>query len=1102
MNNIAEGHGVPHLYVQGDPYQFDYARNTEKAPRTQGFGQDIEPHGRYLTAHHPHGNYGDRWEFGTHTFSQPLHMSFGGNYGTESNWKNRLSAQYDGKKGKPLSRALLKDGYDGIVTHDEDGPREIVDLSPLRKQADLSPFTFSHEETQTGGMKHPRQVDLHAHHPDSAEPVGTLRYFPPKRRGGVMDVDNITTHHPGAGSALLNEMETRHPGSRTNFLWSVKRNNNNPDVTGHGAGNAGKPTDWDAIHPTLAPEVHRGLTLTLPSHSARVVNSAAPKHEHLAELNSALAHSSLGTHWTENERSARQFAQNAVSDYRTDVPVVVHAKTPAIKDLETRQNELYRGGVFPYGDSHSPENEVPIRKNRTVAVTGISWRPDAVHPDADENGWVHHAYDEPMQHRAKRFAPTQRLFGPTQGLDHRLFDGDHLKSDVRDYILTTLGGFWNPLYGDGWVGWSKVYFAGSEASEWTSPELEGNNDFDVLIGVNYDEARKDVPGFRTMSDQEITDLLNKQLRVLDEQTAFVWIPVSNETVNYDSWENPDVNDQDLTKSMTNSSVSMSKRTGQRLPSQNILDSKQAMSATTWNEQESLEVNPVGKTRLGSLPERNARIVERRSTSPVHMSHQQQNPGDVQHVRRSIYETVIYESTTGSRHSSLTPSLPSKVEDVGYADGMTFDSQSTMTTAAVQGNERAENASEGFFALAATKRSPISVKPIFMPQAAGWTVESPPPAPDGWNYIGPFNGTFYVNHDSWDIRRIKPYAAYDVTDDQWAVKPPHLPAWGLKDFPEGKALEQEARAVSAYVRAVLALPEPYRSQQGYALWNHLHSDRSRAFSDQGEGWWDPGNVLEKWLDQEGLWDQLVKVMVDVRAHPEKLNSPSDWSNLPKTAMPWHFQHGETARDHPEIKSVRHAGFAGYVGESPERQEDYGYEKPEHEFDEDAWNDVSPEPTHEERQHYDEHDDYPESYHDRHDRAYQEHVDRKTAEDKPDHEDDALHDFIGEHGTNYHFWQNRANLGMVNIKDRPVYATQSHVSQRHIDKYHHDPTAAPHAPGYGDYVGNEAPMFVTHEGRLHAIEGHHRVAAALQRGDDKIHAWHYDADRHGLPTEDDE
>lgn len=278
--------------------------------------------------------------------------------------------------------------------------------------------------------------------------------------------------------------------------------------------------------------------------------------------------------------------------------------------------------------------------------------------------------------RTARFTPTKRIFGPTYGLDTRLWSGDHLKHDVQVWILGTLHRFWAPLYGATWLGWARVYFAGSEASEWTSEAQEGNNDFDVLIGVNYELAREHVKAFAALTDTEITDHLNAMFREL--------------------------------------------------------------------------------------------LIPR--TDP--------------------------------------------------------------STISIEGH----------------------------PQ-------------------GPFSVTWYVNPDSWDIRKIKPYAAYNVTADTWAVRPPHLPDWSIKDFP--KAFVAEARAVEAYVKAVLKLPEPMRTQQADALWRHLHSDRSRAFSAQGEGWIDPGNALEKWLDQAGVWEQLAEVHFDAVANPDKLLAPLNWSNDPRT-----------------------------------------------------------------------------------------------------------------------------------------------------------------------------------------------------------------------------
>lgn len=297
-------------------------------------------------------------------------------------------------------------------------------------------------------------------------------------------------------------------------------------------------------------------------------------------------------------------------------------------------------------------------------------------PSVDDHHWTRHDFAGPVSRTAKAWMPTKRLFGPTHGLDHRLFEGDHLKPDVRNYILGTLGGFWRPLYGSDWQRWAKVYFAGSEASEWTSETLEGNNDFDVLLGVDYDRLRSSVPVFRGRSNEEITSELNEQLRTgLVPHTDPAWI--------------------------------------------------------------------------------------------------------------------------------------------------TIDGQQT----------------------------------------------------------GPWSNTFYVNKDSYDIRAIRPYAAYDVGADQWIVRPPHLPDWDVSKFPEGKGLSQEIKGVIQMARGILRMPEPYRTQQGSQLWHYIHDSRTNAFGPTGEGWWDANNVLEKALDQAGLLQGLWNAMDRARTDPSTLNAPTGWSNDP-------------------------------------------------------------------------------------------------------------------------------------------------------------------------------------------------------------------------------
>lgn len=409
---------------------------------------------------------------------------------------------------------------------------------------------------------------------------------------------------------------------------------------------------------------------------------------------------SVGLHWSVNPD---QIVTPAEVDEKAGHHRVIYEGV-----IEHRDQAFPRSHPMFHGRHRSMDSEAEVRfkpgehvrltrryvHDNSSGDTGFAPR----HPDRTAGAWQAHDMDKRVEIAHKpttdtidytdvgvrhglrlsrlAFLPTRRLFGPTYGLDRRLFDGDHLKPDVRRYILETLADFWKPKHGVGWGEWAIVYLAGSEASEWTSEERIGNNDFDVLIGVDYDKFRGNRGNAaEPYTDQEITDELNADFKLLNAQTAQAYIPVDG-----------------------------------------------------------------------------------------------------------------------------------KLE-------------------------------------------------------------------------GPLSNTWYVNPDSYDIRKIKPYAAYDVSHDRWAVKPPHLPKWDISQFPEGPALVAECQAVSAYVRAILNMPEPYRTQQGYALWHHLHSDRSRAFSGQGEGWYDPGNVIEKWLDQEGLWEELVKIMVRVKEDPSTMNAPKNWSNTP-------------------------------------------------------------------------------------------------------------------------------------------------------------------------------------------------------------------------------
>lgn len=143
----------------------------------------------------------------------------------------------------------------------------------------------------------------------------------------------------------------------------------------------------------------------------------------------------------------------------------------------------------------------------------------------------------------------------------------------------------------------------------------------------------------------------------------------------------------------------------------------------------------------------------------------------------------------------------------------------------------------------------------------------------------FDLTWFANEQGWDIRQIRPYAAYDVVRARWIVTPPDLPQWSIDQFPEGHGLTREVQGIVEMARGILAMPEPYRTQNGDALWHFVHDNRSNAFGPRGEGWYDARNVIEKGLDQKGLMQQLYACHDRADHEPGATDAPAGWSNDP-------------------------------------------------------------------------------------------------------------------------------------------------------------------------------------------------------------------------------
>jgi hypothetical protein len=172
-------------------------------------------------------------------------------------------------------------------------------------------------------------------------------------------------------------------------------------------------------------------------------------------------------------------------------------------------------------------------------------------------------------------------------------------------------------------------------------------------------------------------------------------------------------------------------------------------------------------------------------------------------------------------------------------------------------------------------------------------------------IGPMEMTWYVNPSAYDIRVIKPYAAYDVTQDRWAVHPDKMSkTWGAHAL--GNVFWEHLADVADHIKAALALPEPERTAHCLSIYDAIHAARGKAFSPAGKGVTDPRSLQWIVLNRWGLLGPL-----EVAAHPGR-----EMAHLPPArASSWRaldpgFEEGGHGswREHPAV-IIPEGGAAG-------------------------------------------------------------------------------------------------------------------------------------------------------------------------------------------------
>jgi hypothetical protein len=151
-----------------------------------------------------------------------------------------------------------------------------------------------------------------------------------------------------------------------------------------------------------------------------------------------------------------------------------------------------------------------------------------------------------------------------------------------------------------------------------------------------------------------------------------------------------------------------------------------------------------------------------------------------------------------------------------------------------------------------------------------------------NFLNAFELTFYVNVKS-DIKAIKPYAAYSLTNDDWTVspeikKPPVNKVWDnivnrdtnftteiLDRYT--KALSEVGAATTDTARRNAEAALKLAVEQGSALFESIHQGRKTAFSPSGQGYADVANY--RWQAGKAAGTvQALKKLKDIGSQGRK------------------------------------------------------------------------------------------------------------------------------------------------------------------------------------------------------------------------------------------
>jgi hypothetical protein len=142
----------------------------------------------------------------------------------------------------------------------------------------------------------------------------------------------------------------------------------------------------------------------------------------------------------------------------------------------------------------------------------------------------------------------------------------------------------------------------------------------------------------------------------------------------------------------------------------------------------------------------------------------------------------------------------------------------------------------------------------------------------------FEITFFWNASTGlDIRNIHPYAAYNLNNDEWDVRPPELPEDPHVLYPREWYDIADADAKQAHAIDRMASQGPSGKLSAWSaattMWESIHGGRHAAFSDTGRGYGDIHNFRWQAAKSSGSVDILRRLVSDAeeykRAEQERL-----------------------------------------------------------------------------------------------------------------------------------------------------------------------------------------------------------------------------------------